>query len=355
MYVLIMAGGVGSRLWPRSRKQRPKQLLNLTSERSMFQEAVARLDPLFKPEQIFVVTSADCVPAMREQVPDLPAQNYVVEPSGHGTAPCIGLSALYLRRLDPEAVMVVLTADHFIEKWDLFRQALAAAGRLARQGRLVTLGIKPTFPSTGYGYILRDARLTDVEDVEAYKVKRFTEKPDLPTARKFLATGRYYWNSGMFIWRVVDVMAEFRWQMLRLYEQLTEIDAALGTPQEREVLERVWQDVENQTIDYGIMEGARNVAVIPVDIGWSDVGSWATLLDILPGDEDGNVVTGEHLSLDTKRTLVYSPHRLVATMGLEDMIVVDAGDALLVCPKNRAQDVKKIVDMLKAQGKDSYL
>ena len=355
MYALIMAGGVGSRLWPRSRKQTPKQLLNLTSERTMFQEAVARLAPLFEPAQIFVVTSADYVPAMREQVPELPAENYIVEPSGHGTAPCIGLAALYLRRLDPEAVMAVLTADHFIQRWDAFREALRAAGYLARQGRLVTLGIKPTFPSTGYGYILRDERLADLGQLEAYRVKRFTEKPDLPTARKFLATGRYYWNSGMFIWRVADIMAEFRWQMPRLYEQLTEIDAAIGTPQERAVLERVWQDVENQTIDYGVMEGARNVAVIPVDIGWSDVGSWATLLDILPGDGDGNVVTGHHLGIDTKHTLVYSPHRLVATVGLEDMIIVDAGDALLICPKDRAQDVKKIVDTLKAQGKDAYL
>lgn len=355
MYALIMAGGVGSRLWPRSRKQTPKQLLNLISEQTMFQEAVARLDPLFKPEQIFVVASADYVPTMQEQVPQLSPQNYVVEPCGHGTAPCIGLAALYLRHLDPDAIMAVLTADHFIEKGEVFRQALFAAGRLAGQGRLVTLGIQPSFPATGYGYILRAEELADVGDVEAYRVKRFTEKPDLATARKFLATGRYYWNSGMFIWRVTDVMAEFRHQMPELYDQLVEIDAAIGTPQEKEVLERVWQDVENQTIDYGIMEGARNVAVIPADIGWSDVGSWATLLDILPGDGEGNVVTGRHLGVDTKRTLVYSPHRLVATVGLEDMIVVDAGDALLVCPRDRAQDVKKIVDELNARGEDTYL
>jgi mannose-1-phosphate guanylyltransferase len=355
MYALIMAGGVGSRLWPRSRKQTPKQLLNLTSEQTMFQEAVTRLKPLFKPEQIFVVTGADYVPAMQEQAPDLPAENYVVEPCGHGTAPCIGLAALYLRRLDPEAVMAVLTADHFVEKWGAFRDALATAGRLARQGYLVTLGIQPTFPATGYGYILRDEKLADVEDLQAYGVKRFTEKPDLPTARKFLATGRYYWNSGMFIWRIADVVAEFERQMPALHKQLTDIDAAIGAAQEKEVLERVWRDVENQTIDYGIMEGARNVAVIPVDIGWSDVGSWATLLDILPGDDDGNVVTGRHLGVDTRRTLVYSPHRLVATAGLEDMIVVDTGDALLVCPKDRAQDVKKIVDALKARDEDAYL
>ena len=355
MYALIMAGGVGSRLWPRSRKQTPKQLLNLTSEQTMFQEAVTRLDPLLKPEKIFVVTGTDYVSPMREQVPELPAQNYVVEPSGHGTAPCIGLAALYLRRLDPDAVMAVLTADHFIEKREDFRQALAAAGKLARQGRLVTLGIKPAFPSTGYGYILRDEKVTDFQEVEAYWVKRFTEKPDQPTARKFLATGRYYWNSGMFIWRVADIMVEFERQMPELYEQLSEIDSAIGTPQEKAVLERVWPDVENQTIDYGIMEGARKVAVIPVDIGWSDVGSWATLLDILPGDENGNVVTGRHLSIDTRHTLIHSPHRLIATVGLEDMIVVDTGDALLICPQDRAQDVKKIVDWLKAQGGVNYL
>ncbi len=355
MYALIMAGGVGSRLWPRSRKQSPKQLLNLTAEKTMLQEAVGRLEPLFRPEQIFIVTGADYVPAMREQVPALPAENYIVEPAGHGTAPCIGLAAIYLQRLDPEAVMAVLTADHFIKKQETFQQALAVAERMARQGHLVTLGIKPTLPSTGYGYILRDEKLGDIENMEAYRVKRFTEKPDLPTARKFLATGRYYWNSGMFIWRVADIMNEFRRQMPRLYEQLKEIDAAIGTAQAQEALERVWQDVENQTIDYGIMEGARDVAVIPVDIGWSDVGSWASLLDILPGDEDGNVITGRHLNIDTQDTLVYSPNRLVATIGLKNMIVVDTGDALLICPKNRAQDVKKIVNELKARGEENYL
>jgi mannose-1-phosphate guanylyltransferase len=350
-----MAGGVGSRLWPRSRKQTPKQLLNLTSERTMFQEAVARLAPLFKPEQVFVVTSAGYVPAMREQVPELPSQNYIIEPCGHGTAPCIGLAALYLRRLDPNAIMAVLTADHFMENGELFREALAAAGRLAWQGRLVTLGIEPSFPATGYGYILRAEKLANFGSLKAYRVKRFTEKPDLPTARKFLASGRYYWNSGMFIWRVIDVMAEFGRQMPELHEQLAEIDAAIGAPREKEILERVWQDVENQTIDYGIMEGAKKVAVIPVDIGWSDVGSWATLLDILPGDGQGNVVTGRHLGIDTARTLVYSPQRMVATVGLKDMIVVDTGDALLVCPKDRAQDVKNIVDELEARGEDAYL
>jgi mannose-1-phosphate guanylyltransferase len=355
MYALIMAGGVGSRLWPRSRKQMPKQLLNLTSERTLFQEAVARLAPLFKPGQIFVATGADYVPTMREQVPELPTENYIVEPSGRGTAPCIGLAAIHMRRSDPDAVMTVVTADHFIKKWDGFRESLVAASHLARLGQLVTLGIKPTFPSTGYGYILRDERLTDLENVQAYRVKRFTEKPDLATARKFLATERYYWNSGMFIWRVADIMAEFRRQMPRLYEQLTEIGAAAGTPRAKTVLERVWQDVENQTIDYGIMEGAQNVAVIPVDFDWSDVGSWATLLDILPGDEDGNVITGHHLGAGTKRTLVYSPRRLVTTIGLEDMIIVDTGDVLLVCPKDRAQDVKKIVDALKVRGENAYL
>lgn len=355
MYALIMAGGVGTRLWPRSRQQTPKQLLNLISEKTMFQEAVARLDPLFKPAQIFVVTGGDYVPIMRQQAPELPAENYVIEPAGRGTAPCIGLAALSLRRLDRQAVMAVLTADQFIEKWATFREALAAAGRLAGQGYLVTLGIRPTFPATGYGYILGGDKLADLDGLAAYRVERFTEKPDLPTAREFLASGRYYWNSGMFIWRIADVMAEFERQMPRLYGQLAEIDAAAGAAQEGEVLQRVWRDVQNQTIDYGIMEGARNVAVIPVDIGWSDVGSWATLLDLLPGDAEGNVVTGHHLGIDTRRTLVYSPHRLAATIGLEDMIVVDTGDVLLVCHRERAQDVKKIVDALKARGQEGHL
>ena len=355
MYALIMAGGSGTRLWPRSRESCPKQLLGLLSEKTMLQEACQRIAPLVPDDKIFMVTNEAYTDVVRQQVPQVPAANIIGELEGHGTAPCIGLSALYLRRLDPDAVMAVLTADHYIEKADELRRALGAAGQVAEEGHLITLGIEPNRPATGYGYIERAEKLAHVSGHDVYRVEKFTEKPNLTTAQAFIESGRYYWNSGMFIWKVSTILREFEKLMPQFYAQLMEIDAALGTAEERAVLERVWPQVENETIDYGIMERAEDVAVIPVDIGWSDVGSWATLLELLPADREGNVVVGQHIGLDTKGSLIHSSHRLVATIGLKGMIVVDTEDALLVCPKERAQEVRDLVDMLKELGRDEYL
>jgi mannose-1-phosphate guanylyltransferase len=301
------------------------------------------------------VTGEDYTDVVRQQVPQVPAANIIGELEGHGTAPCIGLSALYLRRLDPEAVMAVLTADHYIEKAGELRRALEVAARVAEEGRLVTLGIQPNRPATGYGYIHRSDKLAQVSGLDVYRVEKFTEKPDLATAQAFVESGRYYWNSGMFIWEVSAILREFEKLMPRFYAQLMEIDAALGTAEERAVLERVWPQVENETIDYGIMERAEDVAVIPVDIGWSDVGSWTTLFELLLADSEGNVVVGEHVGLDTKGCLIHGSRRLVATIGLEDTIVVDTEDALLVCPNERAQEVRDLVRKLKEMGRDEYL
>lgn len=355
MYALIMAGGSGTRLWPCSREACPKQLLNLLSERTMLQEAWERITPFVPSEKIFVVTSETYIDIVRQQIPQMLATNIIGELEGHGTAPCIGLSVLYLRRLDPEAVMAVLTADHYIERADELRRALEAAAQVATEGRLVTLGIQPNRPATGYGYIERGEKLTQVSGHDVYRVEKFTEKPDLPTARAFVESSRYYWNSGMFIWKVSTILREFEKLMPQFYAQLIEIDAALGTAEEQAVLERVWAEVENETIDYGIMERAENVAVIPVDIGWSDVGSWATLFELRPADAGGNVVVGQHVGLDTRDCLIHGSRRLVTTIGLEDMIVVDTEDALLVCPKERAQEVRDLVEKLKESGREEYL
>jgi mannose-1-phosphate guanylyltransferase len=321
----------------------------------MLQEAYQRITPLVPDERILVVTSEDYTDIVRQQIPQVPADNIIGEIEGHGTAPCIGLSALYLKLRDPEAVMAVLTADHYIEKADELRHALEAAAQVAEEGHLVTLGIQPNRPATGYGYIERAGKLAHVNGHDVYRVEKFTEKPDLAAAQAFVESGRYYWNSGMFIWKVSTILREFRKLMPQLYAQLMEIDAALGTAKERAVLERVWPQVENETIDYGIMERAEDVAVIPVDIGWSDVGSWATLFELLPADGEGNVVVGQHIGLGTKGCLVHSSRRLVATIGLEDMIVVDTKDALLVCPKERVQEVRDLVNRLKESGKEEYL
>jgi len=321
----------------------------------MLQEAWERITPLVPSNRIFVVTSKAYTDIVRQQIPQVPADNIIGESEGHGTAPCIGLSALYLKRLDPEAVMAVLTADHYIGKADEFRRTLGAAAQVAEEGHLVTLGIQPNRPATGYGYIERGEKLAHVSGHEVYRVEKFTEKPDLTTAQAFIESGRYYWNSGMFIWKVSAILREFEKLMPQFYAQLIEIDAALGTAEERAVLERIWPWVEKETIDYGIMERAEDVAVIPVDIGWSDVGSWATLFELLPTDGEGNVVVGQHIGLGTRGCLIHGSHHLVTTIGLEDMIVVDTEDALLVCPKERAQEVRDLVEKLKESGREEYL
>ncbi len=355
-FALIMAGGSGTRLWPLSRQARPKQALRLVGNRTMFQLSVERLEPLFSPDHAYIVTAAEQVGTLLRQAPQLPGGNFIVEPVPRGTASAIGLAALYLRRRDPDAVMAALTADHYIADRAKFQRVLAAAYEMAQQGHLVTLGIQPTFPSTGYGYIERGEALGEIGGLTAYRVNAFREKPDPATAEAFVADGLHTWNSGMFIWRVDRILAEMQKQMLRFYEQLMQIDAAMGTDRESLVLSFVWPRVAAQTIDYGIMEGAEDVVVIPADIGWSDIGSWATLLDILPGDENGNVtIDADHLGVDTTKTLIYGNNRLVATIGLSDLIVVDTDDVLLICTHDRAQDVKQIVERLRTNGETRYL
>jgi mannose-1-phosphate guanylyltransferase len=350
IYALIMAGGTGSRLWPRSRTQHPKQFLDLTGDATMLQQAQARLVPLIQPETTMVATNDHYVDIVLKQVPELPPQNVLGEPKGRGTAPAIGLAAVHIRKRNPGAVMAVLTADHLIAKQDEFRRALQAAADIAGEGWLVTLGITPNYPETGYGYIERGDFLGMVGEFEGYRVSGFVEKPDLARAQEYLDDGNYAWNSGMFIWRVDRILDEMSQHMPKLYAGLMEIEAAIGTAHEREVLEKVFPTLPSETIDYGIMEKAEQVAVLPVDIGWDDVGSWSAVYDVLPKDKYGNVVVGSHLSPDSKNTLIYSPNKLVATIGMQNMIIVDTDDVLLICPRERSQDVKKLVDILKNNG-----
>jgi mannose-1-phosphate guanylyltransferase len=355
IYAFIMAGGIGTRLWPRSRKHTPKQFLDLISPETMLQDAYKRLLPIIPPERILVGVGEDYVSVVHEQLPDLPQQNIVVEPSGRGTAPAIGLGALHIYHQSPEAIMAVVTADHHIGDAQLFRQVLLSAAAATQAGRLVTLGITPTFASTGYGYIRRGELLQTINGFDVYRAIRFTEKPDSTMAQAFVDSGLYSWNSGMFIWQVGTIRREFKRQMPQLWSQLVEIERALGTPGEQAVIERVWPGVEKQTIDYGIMEHAHNVAVIPACIGWNDVGSWKTLMALLERNEHGNVEIGGHITLDTSNTLIYSPTKLVATIGLQDIIIVETPDALLVCTQDRCQDVRSIVQILRDQEKQDLL
>jgi mannose-1-phosphate guanylyltransferase len=355
-YGLIMAGGGGTRLWPLSRQAHPKQMLKLFGERTMFQLTVDRLAPLLPLDHVFVIASADQIAPLAEQIPDLPRENFIVEPLGRGTAPCIGLSALHLRHHDPDAVMAVLAADHIIRRKQTFHDVLSAAHHAAEQGYLVTLGIAPTYPSTGYGYVGRGAPLGEAEGFEIFRVERFTEKPDAETATRFVAEGRYAWNSGMFIWQVDRILEEIQKWMPALHETLETLGQALGSPAYEEKLQTLWPALRKETIDYGIMEKADKVAVIPADLGWSDVGSWASVMAQYDADAEGNVVVGDALTLDVKRTLVFSAgKRLVATVGVEDLVVVDTPNALLIVPRSQVQRVREVVNALRSQERDDVL
>ncbi len=355
MYVLILAGGSGTRLWPRSRQARPKQLVDLISERTMLQETYRRVRPIVDGERIFVVTSASYAHLVREQLPELPQGNVIGEPVGHNTAPCIGLGALYLRRLDPEGVMASLHADHVIEGEEEFRQILLAAGEAAREGHLVTLGIEPSYPETGLGYIKRGEEICKIQGRPVYRVERFVEKPDAATAKEFVMSGSYLWNSGIFLWRTATILGEIKRHLPGLHARLMVLERALGTADEQAELERIWAETEDISIDVGVMERAEDVVVIPADIGWSDVGNWATVASLLPQDSNGNAIVGQHIGLETSGNLIYSPKRLVVTIGVRDFIIVDMEDALLVCPRERAQDVRRLVDLLKQENRQELL
>lgn len=357
LYPVILAGGVGSRLWPRSRRRTPKQFLDLAGTgRTLLQAAFDRMAPLVPAGQVYVVTNAEYAGTVAAQLPDLPATNILREPAARGSAAAIGLAAIHLQARDPQAVMAVLTADHLIAEDETLRQILVGAAELAQEGVLITLGIRPTYAETGYGYIEMGEHLGAFGGHPAHRVISFREKPDQATAAAFLAAGNYAWNSGMFVWRVDAILAEFERQLPQHHLALIGLAAALGGEDEPAAFDRFWLPLPgNISIDYGIMEGAGGVAVFPADLGWNDIGSWAALLEVLPKDESGNVTHGRHLGVDSRNVLVYSPDRLVATIGLQDMVIVDAGDVLLVMPAARAQDVKTLLSSLRARGWDEVM
>jgi mannose-1-phosphate guanylyltransferase len=349
-YAVIMAGGEGSRLWPLSRQLRPKQMVQLGSERTLFQVAVDRLKAVFPAERIYVVTVADQAQDLQSQCPEIPGENYLLEPLPRGTASVVGLAAVALQKCDPQAVMAILAADHLIQNEAYFHRLLSEALELASSGYLVTLGIRPTSPATGYGYIQRGARLENVA-FPAFEVKHFKEKPDAETALHFLELGDHDWNSGMFIWRLDRILEEISSLMPELAQKLEEISKAWGTRDQDETIKTVWPTIKPQTIDYGIMEKAARVAVIPAaDLGWNDVGSWESMFEVFSPDSEGNIILdAEHLGLATANSLIVSDHtdRLIVTLGVNDLIVVDTQDAVLVCSRKYAQKVKEVVTLLK--------
>ncbi len=357
-YAVIMAGGIGSRLWPRSRNAMPKQFLDLLGPRTMLQETIARMEPLIPLPRVLVVVSQEHASVVQDQVPGLPEENILIEPGPRGTAPCIGLAAVALRKRDPHAIMAVCPSDHLIINEVAFRKALSAAAHVAQDGYLVTLGIAPSHAHTGYGYIQRGASLGKPEGLPAFRVLRFTEKPNAPTALEFVESGEYYWNGGIFVWRVDTILDNMKWLLPELHAELQALGETWGSPSHTDRLSSAWRRVPRTTIDYGVMEKAERVAVVPVDMGWDDVGNWATLTALVAPDEQGNVVhgSGRYVLLDTADTYIHSSAgRLVAAVGLEGLVVVDTPDALLICPKDQAQAVRVVVDRLKAEGLEEYL
>ncbi len=359
-YAVIMAGGGGTRLWPVSRKERPKQLLPLIGQETLFQSTVKRLENLFPPERILVVTVEDQAREMKLQSPEIPEENYLIEPAPRGTASVVGLAAMVLQKRDPAACMAVLPSDHFIRNVDLFHYLLKSAFDVAENSFLVTLGISPSSPSIAYGYIQQGKPLDGEYKYPVYTVKRFKEKPDEETAQRLLRSGDHSWNSGMFIWRADVILAEIKKQMPELSSELKVIGDAWGTKKQDEVLHAHWPDLKSETVDYGVMERAENVAVLPAGgLGWSDVGMWSSLFEVLLPDMNGNIATNGnfHLAHETHNTLVYSGdgERLIVTIGVDDMIIVDTGDVLLVCKTEQSQKVREVVEHLKKHRQEKYL
>lgn len=358
-YAVIMAGGGGTRLWPLSRKKTPKQMVKIFGEETLFQISVNRLEGLFTPERIFVVTVADQADLLSSQSPLVPQKNFLIEPFPKGTASVVGYAATYIKKIDPEAILVILTADHFIRNIPEFHNLLKSGYQAAKEKHLITLGIKPTFPATGYGYIHKGEPVKNYADRWAFSVKKFVEKPDMEKAKLMFSSGGYDWNSGMFLWHVDAILAEFKRQMPALNLILDEINKTLENDTLEEMLPSLWEKIIPQTIDFGIMEHALNVIVIPgADMGWYDVGSWESLFDVLETDQNGNVNLAEsHLGFDTKNTLVYSQveKRLIVTLGVENLVFVESGNTILICERKKSQEIRNVVKYLTENGLDDYL
>lgn len=354
---LIMAGGEGTRFWPLSRADRPKQFLNLADEKkTMLQITVDRISEIVEADKIFVATNVRYKKSIMEQLPAIPEENIIIEPYKRNTAPSIGLSSMYIDKKYPGATMLVLPADHLIKDKERFLDIVEKAVMVAAKGdNLVTMGIKPTHPETGYGYIHFGECYHTIDNNQIYRVKEFTEKPDYDTAEDFFKSGQYLWNSGMFVWQVETIMKKIKTHLPDLYDALERMKKALGTDRESKVIKSEFEALEGISIDYGIMEKAENIFVIPGSFGWDDLGSWPALERVKRVDENGNVIFGKHYGIDTEGSMIHSSDKVVTTIGMKDVIIVNTEDALLVCDKKRAQEVKQIRNKLKEDGMDNCL
>ncbi|MEX0822543.1 MAG: mannose-1-phosphate guanylyltransferase [Rhodothermales bacterium] len=359
-YAVIMAGGIGSRFWPQSRKDNPKQFLRVFGEHTMIQNTVARLQGVVPAERILIVTHERYVEQTREQLPAIPEENILAEPIARNTAPCIAFAAVKLLARDPDATMVVLPADHVIRNVKRFHAVLRAAIDKAKQkDTLVTIGINPTHPETGYGYIQYDGSSRDEEEDDstprAFPVKTFAEKPDIATAERFVDSGDFLWNSGMFVWRADTILDQMRRHLAQAYEAFEPLPDAVGTDREREAVKEAYSRSPHISIDYGVMERADKVFVVPGTFGWNDVGDWRSVYDLKEQDKHGNALDGNVIVHDSSRCLVEADDRLVVLVGMHDVVVVDTEDALLVCSRESTQQVKNVVDYLHAHQFEDYV
>lgn len=356
LYAVIMAGGSGTRLWPRSRKNKPKQLLDIVSSKTMIQETVERLDPLIDGNHMMVVVGESHFKDIDRQLAHIPTENILVEPSGKNTAPCIGLAAIHIKARHDDAVMLVLPSDHLIRKANRFRMIIKAGATVAqREPALLTIGIEPAFPETGYGYIHIGEKTFSVQNEDVYRVIGFKEKPTLAVAKRFLKSGDYMWNSGMFIWSVSTILEQIKIHLPDLHEGLMKIEASLGKGSESKVLEKVYDSITSESIDFGVMEKAQDVLLLKGDFGWNDIGSWAAMEQLWPKDRHGNFLNADVVSIESSGNIIHSTKKLVAVIGLKDIVIIETEDALLVCPKARAPDVRRAVEELKERGLEDYL
>lgn len=350
----IMAGGRGERFWPRSRKSLPKQFLSLTGDKkSMIQLTVERILPLVNIEDIFISTNKEYYSLVTEQLPDIPKENIICEPIGRNTAPCIGVGAMYAMHKYEDAIMIVLPADHLVKYNSMFISTLKNACEIAQEDtNLVTLGITPDYPETGYGYIKFDVNRPYKG---AFAVEQIVEKPDIETAKKYLGTEQYLWNSGMFIWKASSILKNIEEFMPDIYNGLLKIKDSFGKECAEQVLEKEFYAFRNESIDYGIMEKASDIYIIPGTFGWDDVGSWLAVERIRTTNELGNIVTGNVITVDSERCTIEGQNKLIATVGLRDTIIVDTEDAILVCAKNSTGDIKKVIENLKVCNRSEYI
>lgn len=352
--VLIMAGGRGERFWPKSRKNLPKQFLSLTQDgKTMIQLTVERVLPIVDIEDIYIATNEEYKPLVHKQLPDVPKQNILCEPAGRNTAPCIGFGAVHILKKYGDAIMFVLPSDHLVKYNSIFVNTLMEAAKVAEQNsNLVTMGITPDYPETGYGYIKFNA----AKNIgRAFAVDRFVEKPDLETAKRYLATEEYLWNSGMFIWKVSSILNNFEKLLPDIYNGLMKIKNSIDTGDEQKILLSEFPKFNSVSIDYGIMEKAEDIYVIPGSFGWDDVGSWLAMERINQTNEFGNIVSGDFVTVDTKNCILCGNDKLIAAVGIKDIIIVDTDDALLVCQKENAGDIKKVLETLRICNRNEYI